>query len=193
MLGTTAATSTRARRTCSSCANPSAWCSSSLRRFASPSATTSCSPPSATAWCSGKDDCDAAGRAEPARRRVVGRGARQARRERLCPLRRPAAAPVHRRARLPCIPTWCCSTSRAARSTPSPRSRWRRPSAPLSSRGICAIIVTHNMEQATRVSDNTAFLLRGRHGGDRPYQAPVQSTGGQASARLSDGKVRLII
>ena len=27
--------------------------------------------------------------------------------------------------------------------------------------GICAIIVTHNMEQATRVSDNTAFFYVG--------------------------------
>lgn len=36
-------------------------------------------------------------------------------------------------------------------------------------------------------------FLRGRYGGDRPYQAPVQPAAGQASARLSDGKVRLII
>ena len=31
-------------------------------------------------------------------------------------------------------PEWCCSTSHAARLTPSPPSRWRRPSAPSPSR-----------------------------------------------------------
>ena len=31
----------------------------------------------------------------------------------------------------------------------------------MASRGICVIIVTHNMEQAARVSDRTAYFLLG--------------------------------
>ena len=31
----------------------------------------------------------------------------------------------------------------------------------MASRGICVVIVTHNMEQAGRVSDKTAFFLLG--------------------------------
>ena len=31
----------------------------------------------------------------------------------------------------------------------------------MASRGICVVIVTHNMEQAGRVADRTAFFLLG--------------------------------
>ena len=31
----------------------------------------------------------------------------------------------------------------------------------MASKGICVVIVTHNMEQAARVSDNTAYFLLG--------------------------------
>lgn len=56
---------------------------------------------------------------------------------------------------------WCFSTSRARRSTRFRRSRLKRPSGDIAQTGICAIIVTHNMEQATRVSDRTAFFYVG--------------------------------
>ena len=49
--------------------------------------------------------------------------------------------------------------------------------------GICAIIVTHNMEQATRVSDNTAFF----YVGDMVETGPTKRLFGQPEdKRLQD-------
>ena len=53
---------------------------------------------------------------------------------------------------------------------------------PLKSRdsGICAIIVTHNMEQATRVSDRTAFFYMGDMVETGPDQADLLGAEGPA-------------
>ena len=49
--------------------------------------------------------------------------------------------------------------------------------------GICAIIVTHNMEQATRTSDNTAFF----YVGDMVETGPTKQLFSQPKdARLQD-------
>ena len=53
----------------------------------------------------------------------------------------------------------------------------------MASRGICVIIVTHNMQQASRVSNRTAFFLMGTmvECGDTP-----QIFGAPKDQRLND-------
>ena len=65
------------------------------------------------------------------------------------------------RAPSPSSPKSFCSTSRAPPSTPSAPPRSKNCSSQL--KDLCTIaIVTHNMQQAARVSDFTAFLLTGQ-------------------------------
>ena len=98
-------------------------------------------------------------RARAATGRAVGRGQGPAARQRGRPLGRPAAAPLH-----------CPSARHRARGAPARRAD--RLARPISTqkveelvyelrRDMTVVIVTHNMQQAARVSDRTAFMLLG--------------------------------
>ena len=92
---------------------------------------------------------------------AVGRGERQARPERTCAFGRPAAAPLHRAHARDASGRRALRRAVFGRSTPSRRLRSKRPIRSIAETGICIIIVTHNMEQAARVSDRTAYFYMG--------------------------------
>ena len=54
------------------------------------------------------------------------------------------------------------------------------------------VIVTHNMQQAARISDKCAFFPAGGDGGDRPHRADLQHAPRQAHRGLHHRPVRLI-
>ena len=58
--------------------------------------------------------------------------------------------------------------------------------------GICVIIVTHNMEQAARVSDRTAFFYMGDMVETGADEADLLRARGQAPRRLPDREVQLM-
>ena len=91
----TARTSCRRSRTSTCCARASAWCSRSRRRSRCRSTRTSPSASGSTRGCRKAELDDRVENALQARR-AVGRGQGQARCQRAEPVRRPAAAPVHR-------------------------------------------------------------------------------------------------
>ena len=99
------------------------------------------------------------GREGAARRGAVGRGEGPPARPGLQPLRRPAAAPVHRpRARdRPGDPAL-----RRADLRPGPdRHRQIEELVDELKQRVTILIVTHNMQQAARVSDYTAYMYLG--------------------------------
>ena len=68
----------------------------------------------------------------------------------------------------------CCSwTNPRAPSTPSRRARRGADGAACPRRTV--VVVTHNMQQATRVADKTAFFYLGELVESRAYQAAVQA------------------
>ena len=91
----TARTSCRPSRISTCCAPASAWCSRSRRRSRCRSTRTSPSASGCTRSCRSRELDERVETALRARR-ALGRGQGQARRQRAEPLRRPAAAPVHR-------------------------------------------------------------------------------------------------
>ena len=93
-------------------------------------------------------------------RGAVGRGQGQAEAERPRPVRRPAAAPVHRPRHRASSPRCCCSTSRASALDPISTAKIEELIDELKT-DYCIVIVTHNMQQAARVSDYTAFMYLG--------------------------------
>ena len=120
----TARTSSSRASTSTCCAPRSAWCSRSRRRSRCRSTTTS---PSASGSTRRLPRAEMDERVEQALRKaaLVERGQGQAEAERPGPVRRPAAAPVHRARDRGEARRCCCSTSRPRRSTRSrpPRSR----------------------------------------------------------------------
>ena len=59
-------------------------------------------------------------------------------------------------------------------------------------RDYTIVIVTHNMQQAARVSDETGFMLLGRARRVRPDAGHLHPAPGQADGRLHHRKIRLI-
>ena len=99
-------------------------------------------------------------RARAAPRRAVGRGEGSAwtRAPSRCPA--DSSSVSASRARSPRRPRCCCSTSRRRRSIRSARSA-SKSSCTSCAIEVTIIIVTHNMQQAARISDRTAFMLAG--------------------------------
>ena len=81
-------------------------------------------------------------------------------RERHRAVGRTAAAALHRARARDVADGACCSTSRRRRSIRSARSASRSWCTSCASQ-VTIIIVTHNMQQAARISDRTAFMLTG--------------------------------
>ena len=94
-------------------------------------------------------------------RGAVGRGQGQAAAERPQPVRRPAAAPVHRARDRDSSRRSCCSTSRPRRSTRSRPQRIEELIAELKT-DYCIVIVTHNMQQAARTAGLHGVHVSGR-------------------------------
>ena len=100
-------------------------------------------------------------RAEPARRGAVGRGARTGCTTARSASRAASSSASASRARSPSSPRCSSWTSPARRSTRSPPRKIEELMLELKS-SYTIVIVTHNMQQAARVSDYTAFMLPGR-------------------------------
>ena len=149
-----AATSTRSR-----CACASAWCSRSPTRSRSRSTRTSptaCACAASTA----RTLLDEKVEAGAARRGAVGRGQGPAERAGVRTSPAASSSACASPARSPPTPRSCCSTSRPRRSTRSP-PRASRSSITELKKKVTILIVTHNMQQAARVSDYTAYMYLG--------------------------------
>ena len=97
---------------------------------------------------------------EPAGRRPLGRGQGPSRRERLRPVRRPAAASVHRPRPWPSSRRCILFDEPCSAIDPIATAKVEDLIERLKT-DYTVVIVTHNMQQAARVSDYTAFMMLG--------------------------------
>ena len=171
------------------CASASAWCSRRPTPSPCPSMTTWPTAPHPRHPQQGEAGRDRGG--VPAGRGHLGRGEGPAEKVRPGPLRRPAAAAVHR-------PGPGGEAGRPAdgrvhlRPGPHLHLQDRGPCRRAEKKDYTIIMVTHNMQQAARISDKTAFFLLGDHGGVRRHGADVLHAPGQEDGRLHHREVRIM-
>ena len=137
----------------------SAWCSRSRRRSRCRSTTTSPSACGCSRTCRAREMDE---RVEWAltQGRAVERGEGQAAARAATASPAASSSACASRAASRSSPKCCCSTSRARRSTRSRPPRSRSSSHELKT-DYTVVIVTHNMQQAARVSDYTAYMYLG--------------------------------
>ena len=123
-------------------------------------------------------------------RRAVGRGEGSARARARSRSPADSSSGCASRARSPRRRRCCCSTSRRRRSIRSARRR-SRSSSTSCAQTMTIIIVTHNMQQAARVSDRTVFMLARRDGRVRADERDVHRAARSAHRSVHHRTVRM--